>query len=340
MFNFKKKKSKDVSKEAEETEESVVDVELDTPTPQKSWFKRLSNGLSRTRSQLGEGFSHLVLGKKVIDDELFEELETLLLVADVGINTTDLIMDEVRNRLSRKALKDPELLLAELKATMVDMLSPYCQPLAITKQPFSILMVGINGAGKTTSTAKIAHYYKEQGLSKILLAAGDTFRAAAIEQLQTWGERNQIPVISQHLGADSASVIYDAMQSAIAKKTDVVIADTAGRLHTQSHLMEELKKVKRVMSKLEDTAPDEVLLVLDASLGQNAIQQCQEFNDAIGVTGLCLTKLDGTAKGGIIFALANTFKIPIRFIGVGEAKDDLKPFNAVDFVEAIFAKQE
>lgn len=303
--------------------------------PKQSWGQRLKSGLKRTRSQFGEGLSRLVLGKKSIDAELLEELETQLLMADIGVDVSQTILEQLRASVKRRQLDDPSALITELKSILVDLLKPSEQPLTINQAPFVILMVGVNGAGKTTSIAKLAHYYKEQD-RRIILAAGDTFRAAAVEQLQVWGERNQVPVIAQHSGADSASVIYDAMASAQAKNFDMLIADTAGRLHTQSHLMEELKKIKRVMSKLNPEAPHETLLVLDAGIGQNALNQALQFHEAIGVTGLAITKLDGTAKGGIIFAITDKLKLPIRFIGVGEQIDDLRPFHAEEFVDALF----
>lgn len=303
--------------------------------PSLGWFKRLTRGLSRTRTVLADRLSGL-LSRKQIDAALWEELETILLTADVGVATTQHILRDITAQVDRHTLRDPEALVAAVKQTLIDILTPCAQPLQLTDQPFTLLMVGINGTGKTTSIAKIAHYFKAQG-KQILLAAGDTFRAAAIDQLQAWGEVNQVPVIAQRPGADSASVIYDAMQSAQARHADLLIADTAGRLHTQSHLMEELAKIKRVMGKLNPAAPHETMLVLDASIGQNALAQARQFHEAIGITSLTLTKLDGTAKGGIIFAIANELKLPIRFIGVGEQLDDLKPFDAEEFVTALFA---
>jgi fused signal recognition particle receptor len=313
------------------------------PSPKKEkkkgWFGRLSSGLKRTRSQLGGGVANIFLGKKSIDDDLFEELETQLLLADVGIETTQKILTNLTDNVKRKQLKDPQILMTQLKEQLLSILKPCAKPLFLNHTPFILLMVGVNGAGKTTSIAKIANYYCEMG-KNIMLAAGDTFRAAAIEQLQVWGERNNVPVIAQHSGADSASVIYDAVESAQAKQVDIVIADTAGRLHTQNHLMEELKKVTRVIGKLDQTAPHETMLVIDASMGQNALQQAKQFNESVGLTGITLTKLDGTAKGGIVFAIADQLQLPIRFIGVGEGIDDLKPFNAEEFIDAIFEKTE
>lgn len=302
---------------------------------------RLKQGLSRTRSSLTEGLARLLGGKKAIDDELLEELETQLLSADVGIDATRQIIRDLTERVSRKQLADSDALFGALREDMLTLLSPVSVPLEIdnTKRPYVILMVGINGAGKTTTIGKLAKRLQQQGKS-VMLAAGDTFRAAAIEQLQEWGRRNDINVIAQHSGADSASVIYDGLQAAKARGIDVLIADTAGRLHTQHNLMEELKKVKRVLGKLDEDAPHEVMLVLDAGIGQNAVVQAEQFHQALGLTGLALTKLDGTAKGGIIFAIANKLGIPIRFIGVGETIDDLRVFNAEEFVDALFEPGE
>ncbi|TDY04109.1 signal recognition particle-docking protein FtsY [Thiohalophilus thiocyanatoxydans] len=299
-------------------------------------FARLKQGLSRTRAGLGDGLAQLTLGKKRIDDDLLEEIETLLLSADVGVEATRRIIDELTARVSRKELQDSDALLEALQQNMQQILAPCEAPLTIdtTCRPFVILMVGINGAGKTTTIGKLARQLQQQGHS-VMLAAGDTFRAAAIEQLQTWGERNAIPVIAQQHGADSASVIYDAMAAARSRGIDVLIADTAGRLHTQSNLMDELKKVKRVMTKLDPAAPHEVMLVVDAGTGQNALVQAEQFHDAVGLTGITLTKLDGTAKGGVIFAIAQKLGVPIRFVGVGESIEDLRPFHAGEFVQAL-----
>jgi fused signal recognition particle receptor len=301
-------------------------------------FKRLRDGLSRTRQSLTGGVADLVLGSKSIDDELIEEIETMLLVADVGVEATREIIDGLTEQVARKQLNDAEALLAALRQHMQTILSPSSQPLTIPEntRPYVILMVGINGAGKTTTIGKLAHRFQQQGL-KVMLAAGDTFRAAAVEQLQTWGERNDVPVIAQQQGADSASVIFDALNSARSRNMDVLIADTAGRLHTQTNLMEELKKIKRVMGKLDDSIPHEIMLVVDAGTGQNALNQAQEFNAAVGLTGITLTKLDGTAKGGIIFAIAKKMNIPIRFIGVGESIENLREFDASEFVDALFS---
>jgi fused signal recognition particle receptor len=301
-------------------------------------FDRLKSGLKRTRGQLAEGLGDLFLGKKTIDDELLEELETQLLLADVGIDATQAIVQELTDQVSRKHLKDAGALFEALKETLTKTLAPVSEPLVIdaSHRPYVILMVGVNGVGKTTTIGKLAKQLQQQGKS-VMLAAGDTFRAAAVEQLQVWGERNDIPVIAQHTGADSASVIYDAVESAKARQVDVLIADTAGRLHTSGNLMDELAKVKRVMAKLDESAPHEVMLVVDAGTGQNAINQAREFNQAVGVTGLTITKLDGTAKGGVIFAIARQLGIAVRFIGVGEQIDDLRVFEHEQFVEALFA---
>jgi len=306
-----------------------------------SVYLRLKSQLQKTRTGLGGVLNRLPLGQKGISDELLEEIEENLLLADIGIEATTEIIDKLTDNLDRHELNDSAALFTALKQDLLDMLTPCSQPLQIPKQdsPFVILVVGINGAGKTTTIGKLAKKLQNQGHS-VMLAAGDTFRAAAVEQLQVWGQRNEIPVIAQHTGADSASVIFDGLQSAKAKKIDVLIADTAGRLHTKSNLMEELKKIKRIMSKLDESAPHEVLLVLDAGTGQNALSQAKLFNEAVAVTGLALTKLDGTAKGGIIFALAKQMQIPIRYIGVGEGIDDLQDFHAQNFVDALFVREE
>jgi len=309
-----------------------------TDKPEKTGlFARLREGLSRTRHSLTEGVVDLVLGSRAIDADLLEEIETMLLVADVGVDATREIIDSLTDQVARKQLNDAEALMAALHDRMQEILTPCSRPLSIPDdtRPYVILMVGINGAGKTTTIGKLTHHFQQQGL-KVMLAAGDTFRAAAVEQLQAWGERNAVPVIAQQQGADSASVIYDALQAAQARAIDVLIADTAGRLHTQSNLMEELKKIKRVMGKLDDQVPHEIMLVVDAGTGQNALSQAQEFHQAVGLTGITLTKLDGTARGGIIFAIAKQMGIPIRFIGVGEGIENLREFNAGDFVDALF----
>ena len=306
-----------------------------------SFFARLKQGLSKTSASLGEGMASLFLGKKVIDDDLLDDLETRLLTADVGVEATTTIIGNLTKRVARKELADSGALYKALQEELVTLLKPVEQPLVIdtAKQPYVILVVGVNGVGKTTTIGKLAKKLQLEG-KKVMLAAGDTFRAAAVEQLQVWGERNNIAVIAQHTGADSASVIFDAVQAAKSRGIDVLIADTAGRLHTKDNLMEELKKVRRVIGKLDETAPHEVLLVLDAGTGQNAISQAKQFNQTVNLTGLALTKLDGTAKGGVIFALAKQFGLPIRYIGVGEGIDDLRPFQAQAFVQALFEERE
>ncbi|KGM28177.1 signal recognition particle-docking protein FtsY [Photorhabdus akhurstii] len=316
----------------------VILKEQERPT-KEGFFSRLKRSLVKTRQNLGSGFLSLFSGKK-IDDDLFDELEEQLLIADVGVDTTRKIISSLTEHASRKELKDAEALYAKLKEEMSDILTKVNQPLDIEgKTPYVILMVGVNGVGKTTTIGKLARQFQAQGKS-VMLAAGDTFRAAAVEQLQVWGERNHIPVVAQHTGADPASVIFDAIQSAKAKGVDVLIADTAGRLQNKSHLMEELKKIVRVMKKLDENAPHEIMLTLDASTGQNAISQAKLFHEAVGLTGISLTKLDGTAKGGVIFAIADQFEIPIRYIGVGEGIEDLRPFKADDFIEALFARED
>ncbi len=301
------------------------------------FFARLKAGLTKTRRTLASGLGNLFLGKKVLDQALLDEIETALISADVGVSTTEGIVQNLTQQVARKELDNPEAVFASLKNQLLAILTPRAQPLQLqAKKPYVILVVGINGSGKTTTIGKLAHYFKTAG-KQVMLAAGDTFRAAAIEQLQIWGERNAIPVIAQQSGADTAAVIYDAFEAAKARGAEVLIADTAGRLHTQSHLMTELQKVKRVLAKLDPDAPHEVLIVLDATLGQNALNQVMQFNEAVGVTGIALTKLDGTAKGGIIFAIAKAVPIPLRFIGVGEGIDDLRPFDAAQFIEALFA---
>ncbi|MFP1681657.1 signal recognition particle-docking protein FtsY [Alloalcanivorax sp. C16-1] len=301
------------------------------------FWTRMKQGMSKTSKNLGKGLADLLVGAKEIDDEIFEEIETQLLVADVGVEATDTIIGNLTERVGRQELVDADALYEALQEELRNLLVPVDLPLEIdtSKKPYVILMVGVNGVGKTTTIGKLACRFKAEGRS-VMLAAGDTFRAAAVEQLQVWGERNDIPVVAQHTGADSASVVYDAVQAAQSRGADVLIADTAGRLHTRGNLMEELSKVTRVMKKLSPEAPHEVLLVLDAGTGQNAINQAQEFRDTAGVTGLVLTKLDGTAKGGILFALAKRTGLPIRFIGVGERLEDLRPFNAEEFVQALF----
>ncbi|MDF1831512.1 MAG: signal recognition particle-docking protein FtsY [Porticoccaceae bacterium] len=305
----------------------------DTETEKKKRPNRFSRALSRTSAGLGAFF----LGRKEISDELLEELETLLLMADTGVDVTSEIINELTDRVKRGELNDSNTLKTELHRVLLEIVSPCEQALDVSgKQPFVLLVVGVNGVGKTTTIGKLAQRFQREGRT-VMLAAGDTFRAAAVEQLQVWGERNNVQVVAQHTGADSASVIYDAVESARAKDIDVLIADTAGRLHTKSNLMEELEKVKRVMSKLDETAPHEVLLVLDAGTGQNALNQMAEFNQAVGVSGLALTKLDGTAKGGVAFALSRRFNVPLRYVGLGEGVDDLQVFRAEDYVKAVLS---
>ena len=353
IFGFGRNKSQDKTQaEAEdksqteatagETAPAAADTSPTAPAETRpGLFSRLKSGLAKTRSVLNKDIRELVSFSKKIDDDLLEELETQLLVADIGVEATQQIIADLTQRVQRKQLKDAAALIAALRDDMGAILAPSDKPLVIPDQdsPFVILIVGINGAGKTTTIGKLARRLQAQGKS-VMLAAGDTFRAAAVEQLQVWGERNDIPVVAQATGADSASVIYDALQSAQAKNIDVLIADTAGRLHTQSNLMDELKKVKRVMGKLDPQAPHEVMLIVDAGTGQNALNQALEFHQAVGLTGITLTKLDGTAKGGIIFAIAKRLGVPIRFIGVGEGIDDLRPFAAEDFVAALFESED
>ncbi|QKQ28161.1 signal recognition particle-docking protein FtsY [Candidatus Reidiella endopervernicosa] len=324
MFGFKKEKSSPEEK----------------PVEKKGLFGRIRQGLSRTREVLNTDVRDLIAAKRTIDDEVLEELETQLLLADVGIEATQSIIAELTERVSRQELDDAEALFAALREQMIAILEPCAKPLDPPSdiKPFTILMVGINGAGKTTTIGKLARRFQDQGRS-VVLAAGDTFRAAAVEQLQTWGERNNINVIAQHSGADSASVIFDGVEAATARNTDILIADTAGRLHTQGNLMEELKKIKRVMGKKNEQAPHEVMLVVDAGTGQNALNQAEQFHNAVGLTGITLTKLDGTAKGGIVIAIAKRLGIPIRFIGVGEGIEDLRPFDASEFVDALLQTQ-
>jgi len=305
----------------------------------EGFFARLKRSLVKTKQNLGSGFIGLFRGKK-IDDDLFEELEEQLLIADVGVETTRKIIASLVEHADRSHLKDADALYGKLKEEMAAILAKVSQPLQVGgKTPFVILMVGVNGVGKTTTIGKMARQYQAQGKT-VMLAAGDTFRAAAVEQLQIWGQRNHVPVVAQHTGADSASVIFDAIQAAKARGIDVLIADTAGRLQNKSHLMDELKKIVRVMKKLDVDAPHEVMLTLDASTGQNAVSQARLFNETVPLTGIALTKLDGTAKGGVIFAVADQFGIPIRYIGVGEGIEDLRPFNAEDFIEALFARED
>ena len=329
----------DIAAESEE----IADPDVMVPVPEKAkdekkgFFGRMAAGLSKTRSNLTDGLSTLLLGKKEIDDDMMEDLETQLIMADVGVEATTEIIDRLTKRVGRKELRDSDALYEALIEELQDMLAVSQKPLVIdsSKKPYVILMVGINGVGKTTTIGKLAKQFQARGKS-VMLAAGDTFRAAAVEQLQVWGERNNVPVVAQHTGADSASVLFDAVQAATSRGVDILIADTAGRLHNKDNLMQELEKVVRVMKKIDDTAPHEVMLVLDAGTGQNAINQTKTFLQSVGVTGLTLTKLDGTAKGGIIFALAKQFGLPVRYIAVGEKIEDLRPFNADDFTRALF----
>ncbi|WP_413231501.1 signal recognition particle-docking protein FtsY [Microbulbifer aggregans] len=326
--------------ETPSTEEAAPQPAVQEKPKKEGFFARIRRGLSRTSSQFAEGMGNLFLGAKEIDEELLEELETQLLMADVGVEATTEIIDRLTDRVSRRELANGEALYKALQEELAGLLDSVEAPLVVeAKKPFVILVVGVNGVGKTTTIGKLAHRYLNEGKS-VMLAAGDTFRAAAVEQLQVWGERHNVPVVAQHTGADSASVIFDAIQSAQSRGVDVVIADTAGRLHNKANLMEELSKVRRVMGKLDESAPHEVLLVLDAGTGQNALSQAETFRDAAGVSGLVLTKLDGTAKGGVIFALAQRLGIPVRFIGVGEQAEDLQPFVAKDFVAALFNRAE
>ena len=295
----------------------------------------LKQRLAKSRQKLGSGLSSLLLGKKVIDEDLLDELEMLLITADIGINTTDKVLESVRQNASRKVLKDSDSLYAFLKEALTKLLIEDNQLNTDTNETFVILVVGINGAGKTTTIGKLAKSFQNQGKS-VMLAAGDTFRAAAVEQLKVWGERNEIPVVAQTTGSDAASVIYDAYESAKAKKIDILIADTAGRLHTQGNLMQELEKIKRVLKKHNENAPHETMLVIDGGSGQNAINQAKEFNKTVGLSGISITKIDGTAKGGVVFAISDELKLPVRYIGVGEGINDLKPFNAKEFVDALF----
>jgi len=327
MFGFGKNKQDDKIKEEK--------------PEKKGLFSRLKAGMSRTRDNFTDGISNLVVSNKVIDEDLLEEIETLLLTSDVGMEATKKIIDNLSQRLRVKELSDADALFKALAEDMREILEPINQPLVIdaNKTPYVILMVGINGAGKTTTIGKLARHFQQEGKS-VMLAAGDTFRAAAVEQLQAWGKRNDVPVIAQHSGADSAAVIFDAIQAAKARNIDVLLADTAGRLHTQNNLMEELKKIKRVMSKVDESAPHEVMLVLDSGTGQNALSQASQFKEAVQVSGITLTKLDGTAKGGIIFAIAKQLDIPVRFIGVGETPEDLRQFDADEYVAALLSRDD
>ena len=330
-----------VETEEHEEESAVADiVETQEKPSEGGFFSRLLKGLVKTKQNIGAGFRSFFLGKK-IDDELFEELEEQLLIADIGVPTTTKIINNLTQHATRQQLQNADTLYQQLKLEMGEILKPVAQPLRIdgSKKPYVILMVGVNGVGKTTTIGKLARKFQMEGKT-VMLAAGDTFRAAAVEQLQVWGERNHIPVVAQSTGSDSASVIFDAMQSAAARNIDVLIADTAGRLQNKNNLMDELKKIVRVMKKYDESAPHEIMLTLDAGTGQNAISQAKLFNEAVGLTGISLTKLDGTAKGGVIFAIADQVNLPIRYIGVGEKIEDLREFNAEEFIDALFAHEE
>ena len=321
--------------------QAAVDAaETGAEADKSSVLGRLKKGLSRTSSALSSGLGNLFLGSREIDDDLLEDIETQLIMADVGIDATSLIIDNLTQQVARQELDDARALFKSLQNELANVLAPSEGQLQIdsSNKPYVILVVGVNGVGKTTTIGKLAKRFQNEGHS-VMLAAGDTFRAAAVEQLQVWGERNNVPVIAQHTGADSASVIFDAIQAGQSRGTDIVIADTAGRMHNKDNLMNELEKVVRVMKKLDDTAPHEVMLVLDAGTGQNALAQAKNFQKVVGVTGVSLTKLDGTAKGGMIFAVSKQLGLPIRFIGVGEQVDDLRPFVASDFVEALFTEE-
>lgn len=332
MFDFlKRKKTEEEANNTQPATETVTE-------PRAGFFARLKQGLSKTRASFSNGLANIFLGKKKLDADLLTEIETALLTADVGVETTEQLIRTLTQKLARNELSDSEAAFTCLKEEMLKILEPCSKPLSITgHKPFILLVIGVNGSGKTTTIGKLANHYQQEQ-QQVMLAAGDTFRAAAIEQLQVWGERNQIPVIAQQPGADTAAVIFDAVEAAKARSIDLLIADTAGRLHTQSNLMAELQKVKRVIAKADPSGPHEVLIVLDATLGQNALNQVKQFNEAIGITGIALTKLDGTAKGGIIFAIAKATGIPIRFIGVGEGIHDLKPFQAGEFISALFGE--
>ncbi|TYA50768.1 signal recognition particle-docking protein FtsY [Aggregatibacter actinomycetemcomitans] len=331
----------EISDESHEEDSAVADmVETREKPSEGGFFSRLLKGLVKTKQNIGAGFRSFFLGKK-IDDDLFEELEEQLLIADIGVPTTTKIINNLTQHATRQQLQNADSLYQQLKLEMGEILKPVAQPLCIdgSKKPYVILMVGVNGVGKTTTIGKLARKFQMEGKS-VMLAAGDTFRAAAVEQLQVWGERNHIPVVAQSTGSDSASVIFDAMQSAAARNTDILIADTAGRLQNKNNLMDELKKIVRVMKKYDESAPHEIMLTLDAGTGQNAISQAKLFHEAVGLTGISLTKLDGTAKGGVIFAIADQFNLPIRYIGVGEKIEDLREFNVEEFIEALFAHEE
>ena len=319
------------------TKEAHIDGTEDDGQSQVSWFSRLTSGLSQTSQSLVSGLENALGVRATIDDDVIEALETELLMADVGVATTKIIIDQLIEAHPRKSAVDVDAVMATLTALLVATLSENDHPLnQPTDGPLVILVVGVNGAGKTTTIGKLAHRYLSEGQT-VMLAAGDTFRAAAVEQLQAWGERNNVPVIAQHTGADSASVLFDALTAARARNVDVLLADTAGRLNNKAHLMEELEKIVRVIKKADPSAPHETLLVLDSGTGQNAVSQAREFDAAVGVTGIALTKLDGTAKGGVVFAIGQQIKRPIRYIGIGEGIEDLRPFNAREFVDALFS---
>jgi fused signal recognition particle receptor len=346
MFEFLKRKKATAEAKIPSSENDQQSIETSEETKKRGFFQRLKQGLQKTRNQFTQGVANLVLGKKIIDTDLLQQLEDLLLLSDMGVEVSQKVIGDLTDRITRHQLDDSQALLTALREELLAILTPCQKPLnfatsttTTSTTPLVILVVGVNGVGKTTTIGKIAKYCQQQG-KKVMLAAGDTFRAAAIEQLQVWGERNNIPVIAQQANADSASVIYDALQAAKARNMDILLADTAGRLHTKTNLMEELKKIRRVMAKLDPTAPHEVLLVLDAGNGQNALTQARQFHEALNLTGLIITKLDGTAKGGVIFAIAKSLAIPICFIGVGEGIDDLRPFVAEEFVSALFADSE
>ncbi len=363
MFNFRKKSDAresatkdskaDADVESKVAEKNAADPASDTedaastiqageqnPSAKQSLFSRLKAGLSRTRSNLADGLGTLLAGRKTIDPALMEDIETQLLTADLGMEATDHVMEILTARLKRKQLQDPEALMSALQQALRELLAPCTAPLRVDPQikPWVILVVGVNGVGKTTTIGKLARKLQQEGKT-VMLAAGDTFRAAAVEQLQVWGQRNNVPVVAQATGADSASVIFDAYQSARARGVDVLIADTAGRLHNKSNLMQELEKIGRVLKKQDESLPHETMLVLDATTGQNALSQARSFNDAVRLSGITLTKLDGTAKGGMVFAIAKELQLPIRFIGVGEQVDDLRPFDADEFVKALFGQE-
>ncbi|MEM8561185.1 MAG: signal recognition particle-docking protein FtsY [Pseudomonadota bacterium] len=324
----------------EQSKQSSDSKKANADTPKVGFLSRLRRGLGRTSENLVQGMGTLFLGRKEIDEDLLEELESRLLLADVGVDATRDIIGRLTERVSRKELTHADGLQAALKDELLALLRPCEQNLDVSgHKPYVILMVGVNGVGKTTTIGKLAKRYLAEDRC-VMLAAGDTFRAAAVEQLQAWGDRNEVPVVAQQTGADSASVLFDALQSAKAREIDVLIADTAGRLHNKDNLMEELKKVVRVLGKLDDRAPHEVMLVLDAGTGQNALAQAAEFQQWVGVSGITLTKLDGTAKGGVIFAIAKKLDLPIRFVGVGESAEDLRPFHAEEFIEALFTVED